>query len=401
MQRVLFYVSGTAGLGHLSRAVTLGAALREVEPETQVMLLTEAATTQIAQEAGLSCVSLASLAPYLNRFPRARLASLRPKYRLALWEQVVGGVFAAFQPTIVIHDTYALEPIKKLAMACTALQVGVLRQSESMSTSLEQLIRDLDMIIIPHAEDEWGLTRFPPEYASRLDYSGYLVRRTPSELSPAALRARYTLEASDFLVVATNGGGDQPWKTPAGEARQFDHFPEAIIAATQLLRESLPAGRRLVLLLLTGPQASQEYAAFSYDSGSVRFVIHSYEPLLPDLMAAAQLVICRGGYNTIGEVLAIGVPTLAIPVLGIFDDQERRIAWAATQSPALQAGSLDPKVLAARIQQIMEQTPWVFPTVAQEQDQSFQRKRALAQRIFRRQRAARTWPLEEKRLSHE
>jgi UDP-N-acetylglucosamine:LPS N-acetylglucosamine transferase len=52
---------------------------------------------------------------------------------------------------------------------------------------------------------------------------------------------------------------------------------------------------------------------------------------LPDLIAAADLVICQAGYNTLGEVQAAGTPAIVVPAQRGLDDQNAR-AQEATRS---------------------------------------------------------------------
>ena len=42
-----------------------------------------------------------------------------------------------------------------------------------------------------------------------------------------------------------------------------------------------------------------------------------------ELMTAADLVICQGGYNTVSEVSQLGLPSICVPGMRDLDDQVR------------------------------------------------------------------------------
>lgn len=382
--RVLFYQTGINGLGHLSRVITLATALRRVDPSTQILVLSELPNTRLAHEAQLPCLQIASLATLFKGGP---WEGIEAKRRLSLWHALLDATMKTFCPTIVIHDTYIVAPVKKAAHSYEALQVGILRQSwwsEKMRTqSKEDPWRDLDLVLVPHTRDEYPDAAIPGLAPERIIYTGSLIRRTCSELMPSMLRERYGLQDDEFVIVATNGGGNQPTKTPSGQPRPQDNFLQTIIELADLLRTHRPEKLLVHIILITGPLTPQELRLItSKTMDGITLSTYEYEPHLPDLLAAAQAVICRGGYNTMNEVITIGVPTIAIPVMYIFDDQEQRIQWAMTRYPHLQTANLDAADIARRLLTIMEQPWWQFRPVTPEADQPLQGKITAAQLIL-------------------
>jgi UDP-N-acetylglucosamine--N-acetylmuramyl-(pentapeptide) pyrophosphoryl-undecaprenol N-acetylglucosamine transferase len=51
-----------------------------------------------------------------------------------------------------------------------------------------------------------------------------------------------------------------------------------------------------------------------------------YEPAMPDLLAAGDLVIARAGASTVAEFAAIGVPSILVPLPGSPGDHQTKNA---------------------------------------------------------------------------
>jgi predicted glycosyltransferase len=149
------------------------------------------------------------------------------------------------------------------------------------------------------------------------------------------------------------------------------------------LRSAQDSCSPIRVIIITGPLVPHNSPEIEVsDAQGVRVSLHEYESLLPDLLAAAHVVICRGGYNTINDVLAIGVPSIAIPVMDIFDDQCQRISWAVSLQQNVQAGVLDAEDIERRIYKLMEQPWWCFVALSPDQDIWLQHKIAAAKAIL-------------------
>jgi UDP-N-acetylglucosamine--N-acetylmuramyl-(pentapeptide) pyrophosphoryl-undecaprenol N-acetylglucosamine transferase len=57
-----------------------------------------------------------------------------------------------------------------------------------------------------------------------------------------------------------------------------------------------------------------------------------FDPALSCAFARAGLVVCQAGYNTVAELVAIGVPAIAVPAVRDWDDQFARAASVARAS---------------------------------------------------------------------
>ncbi|MEF2231811.1 MAG: glycosyltransferase [Pseudodesulfovibrio sp.] len=167
-------------------------------------------------------------------------------------------------------------------------------------------------------------------------YTGY-VAPGPEPGAGQALRAELGLAESERLVVASAGGG-----TVGGELLR------AVLAASPLLRATHPHR----LALFTGPYCADEdferYRSLAGDDG--RISVRRFTARFPDYLAAADLSVSLGGYNTTMNLLAASTFGLVLP----FDrnrEQRMRAERLAGRGALGVLGSADlvPQALARRM----------------------------------------------------
>lgn len=140
------------------------------------------------------------------------------------------------------------------------------------------------------------------------------VDRTPE--GRARARAALGVPADKRLLVVTGGSLG---------ARRLNE------AARDLARRC--AGREdLVLYHVAGERDRAALAALGPVGGALDYRLTGYEPRLPELLAAADLVVCRAGASTVAELCALGVPSVLVPLPGAPGDHQHANA-------ALLAGS--------------------------------------------------------------
>lgn len=137
----------------------------------------------------------------------------------------------------------------------------------------------------------------PASVRPKLHYCGYVVREAAASDAGRA-REQHGLPPDGPLVLATVGSGS-------------DGYPvlEAAAAALEQLRARIPD---LAAILVTGPfmPARQRAELESRAHGACRVV--SVADTL-QLMAAADVVLSMGGYNTVCEALQLGRPLVIVP----------------------------------------------------------------------------------------
>lgn len=283
--RLAFQAHNRRGLGHLMRGLNIASAVRELAPESAIMFYTR--NPSAAELCGSAFQYVVEDNPE----------------QLAHWPAAVRD----FAPHVIVYDT--LLPAPTDASEAAARSVYVMRKCKPERQ--QQIFAGLgrqptDCILIPHTPDEFGYA-LPSALASRSHFVGPIVRPT-SQAGQTALRTRYQLDADDFLLVSTPGGG--------GFADDAASFFAVAQAAHQQIRQARPNLRHLVV---TGPHYQGQLPA------QPGMTVVGYEPAMADLLAIASLVIAEGGYNTVHELRAAQVPAIFLPGERSYDDQAERV----------------------------------------------------------------------------
>ncbi len=173
-----------------------------------------------------------------------------------------------------------------------------------------------------------------------LVYTGYVAPAVP-EGARRRLRAELGLAADEKLVVASAGGG-----------RIGGQLLSAAVAAMNFLEH--PSGCRLQLF--TGPFGKDSAIADLKRRAAKNVHIARFTTDFLSCLAAADLSLSLGGYNTCMNILASGVPALVWPSP---QDREQglrveRLAELGAMQRLTQA-DLDPRRLAVRMQPLLQQ----------------------------------------------
>ncbi|HET7326556.1 MAG TPA: glycosyltransferase [Nocardioidaceae bacterium] len=317
-RRIALYSHDTQGLGHVRRNSLIAAALVADHPDTDVLLLTGAPqATSLPLPARTDVVTLPSVhkdhaGAYTARALSAPLADV-----LAMRTGVIEGVLSAFAPDLLIVDKVArgvhgeLErPLRRVReQHGTATVLGLRdvldgaaatrREWERLQT--DEAVRSLydalwvygdPLLFDPAAEYGWSRS-----ITDKVSYTGYLAHGRSQHLSartdPAASAV---LEAASPFVLGLVGGGQDG----AAVARAF-------AAATY------PAGHSAVLI--TGPYLGTETLAELRNAAAVRDDLHVLDFVadVPSFVARSSACVSMGGYNSVCELLAAGVPSLLVP----------------------------------------------------------------------------------------
>jgi predicted glycosyltransferase len=174
----------------------------------------------------------------------------------------------------------------------------------------------------------------PRSIVNRVRYLGYLAPRLDRAARDQA-RARIAPDGRPAAVVTTGGGeGGEPLLACYLEAAR---------------RRLLP--RDLQSVVVTGPFLSQDCedrlsAAVAPGVRLLRFV-----PGLEGLIAAADVVVGRAGYNTVCEILSAGTPAVLVP--RVLHREEQRIRAQRLRelgvAESLEPDKLTPQALAKAV----------------------------------------------------
>jgi predicted glycosyltransferase len=312
--RIALYSHDALGLGHIRRNLAVAAALATAEPAPDLLVLSGAPESAgLARPRRCDVVTLPTVAKDANGGYAPRHLSSALTDVVAIRSSVLCSALAAFAPDLLIVDKLPRGFGGELEAALVGLTASrrtrVVLGLRDVLDEPEVARRDWAAQANTRAVERWydqvwvygdaavldpvvdnGL---PAAVAERAVYTGYLVPRP---------RRHHLSGSSDGLalerpyVLGMVGGGQ-----------------DGLCLAEAFASTPLPPGYRGVLV--TGPHMPDHHAQRIADlaKGSDDLEVVPFVPTIEPVIAGASAVVGMGGYNTICELLAAGVPALIVP----------------------------------------------------------------------------------------
>jgi len=282
--RLLLAGGGTAG--HTSPLLATADALRRLDPDVEVTALgtPRGLEGRVVPEAGYPLEMIPPVP--LPRRPSVDLA--RVPGRLLGAVRAALEVLDRLQPAAVVgFGGYVSVPAY---LAARRRQVPIVVHE---GNALPGLANRLGARFTTHVA-----TSFPDTPLRHGRYVGLPIRRMISTLDRAALRdeARRTFGLEPGLPTVLVTGGSQ------GARRLNQSLSQA---ATSF------AAAGVQVLHVVGPQGE---ASVPREAGEAPYVVLPYVDRMDLAYAAADLVVCRAGANTVTEVAAVGLPAVFVPL---------------------------------------------------------------------------------------
>ncbi len=313
--RFLLYSHDGFGLGHVRRQLAIAAAVVELQPEARVLLITSVDE--------VSCLGLPSNVdtlklPGLRKVGNCRYVSRRLGLRAGdirkLRSTVALGAVAAFQPDVVLVDKHPLGVDGELREALLAakaegahLVLGLRDILDEPGAVLREWVGEglfeatakvYDQILVYGEQRVFDPVQrycFSDELSRRTRFCGYVLNQpcqSPMEHKRMPPSAR---QLGRPIVLGTAGGGEDGFELLKTfiEAAGHAHW-QGVAVAGPLLADSK-------FRVLTDLAAAQQ------------LTLHKFIPSLPRLFGEIDVLVSMGGYNTLLEALAGGVPTVCVP----------------------------------------------------------------------------------------
>jgi UDP-N-acetylglucosamine--N-acetylmuramyl-(pentapeptide) pyrophosphoryl-undecaprenol N-acetylglucosamine transferase len=165
---------------------------------------------------------------------------------------------------------------------------------------------------------------FPDSPLPHAVYTGAPLRRAIVEVDRtrdrAAARRELGVPDDRFLVVVMGGSLGSGVLNDAVRGYVESHADRSDLAVRHL------CGERFVAAM---PPSRDGTDGILYD-------VVGFEPRMPLLYAAADLLVGRGGASTVCEVAAVGVPSILVPWSGAAEDhQTENVRWLSDQGGAV------------------------------------------------------------------
>ncbi len=280
--RILLAGGGTAG--HTSPLLATADALRRLAPECEITCLgtPKGLESRVVPEAGYP-LELVPPVP-LPRRVNGDLFKVPGRLRGAVRE--TSAVLERVRPDVVVgYGGYVSVPAY-LAARRAGLPIVVHEQN-----ALPGLGNRLGARVARRVAVSFPDTRLP-----KAEYVGLPIRTMISTLDRAALRA----EAREFFGLDP----DRPTLVVTGGSQGARRLNESVSAAAETL-----AAAGVQVLHVVGPNGTA-----TPRPTSVPYVVEPFVDRMDYALAAADLMVCRSGANSVTEAAAVGVPAIFVPL---------------------------------------------------------------------------------------
>lgn len=313
LSTVLLYSHDTYGLGHLRRNLAIaGQLLARTSPTRVVLASGSPVLDRVIRPPGLICVPLPPVVKTGVDEYRSVQDNLSASLVIRARSAILCDIVTRWRPDVLLVD-HAPHGMKGELLAVfdtvrsrsprTRIVLGlrdILDDPARVQASWEQqgvygtLAGVYDEVVVYGHRDIFDLAaayRIPEPLASRITYCGYVTPSRPdAPLRPAGLSA-----AGGYLLGTVGGGGDGV---------------EVLVATAHAA-----AAMDLEAVLCTGPlmPGADRGLLDEATSGLPGIVVVEHLRNLAAVASGARCVVTRGGYNSLCELINLGVPTVVVP----------------------------------------------------------------------------------------
>ncbi|MBU1139943.1 MAG: glycosyltransferase [Proteobacteria bacterium] len=316
---ILMYSHDTYGLGHIRRSIAIASHLSG--KEVNILILTGSPIAgRFTFPEQVDFVRIPGMIKKTNDEYHSLSIRIDPNQALTIRKNIIAATAKAFKPDLFIVDKEplglkreVLPTLKWLrkSMPATRTVLGlrdILDEApvvckdwmeKDVYRYLEELYDEIWVYGNQEIYDPISEYHIPPELGPKIRFTGYIPRKQWPASVRRKIRKRYRILHEDtFIVITTGGGGDG--------CKLLDHYLS--------MHDFFPTSLPFKSLIITGPfmpKSSRELIK----RRAKRYGIKSlpFHPQMEQLIAAADLVISMGGYNTICEILSQQTPALIIP----------------------------------------------------------------------------------------
>lgn len=316
---IVMYSHDTYGLGHIRRTMAIASQLRN--PDTNVLILTGSPIAgRFSFPEQVDFVRIPGMIKKTNEEYLPLSIKINAGHALDIRKKIIIATVKAFQPHLFLVDKEPLglkkeilPTLKWLRKCCpnTRTVLGlrdimddaeVVRDNWKKKGIYQALDKYYDEIWTYGAQDFYDPIKeydIPESVRWKIKFTGYLPREVKSKKDAIRERKRHKIGQTDKLVVVTTGGGGDGYPVMDAYLSMLEH------------QGSLVPYRSV---LITGPfmPKAQRKEIFRRSKKLKIKVFHFYRQM-EKILAAADLVISMGGYNTVCELMSQKTVSLLIP----------------------------------------------------------------------------------------
>jgi predicted glycosyltransferase len=321
LKRILIYSHDTFGLGNIRRMLEVARHVVQSSPQVSVLVITGSPMLHAFRiPARIDYLKLPCLSRNAEGHYGARFLDLSLHDTVRLRANIIRSAIADFRPDLILVDKKPFGVEDELSGALVDLQ------SNAHRPKLLLLLRDIldsnetttrvwrkngyfeaietyyDRVLVVGAPQVFDLRQeyqFPPFAAAKVQFCGYIARE-PGHRPRDEVRRQLGVAGPEPLVLVTPGGGE-------------DGF--SLISTTLEALASLPPEHCPRAHIVCGPEMneSQRSGIHSAAQSLPNISVQDFSDDMMSLMAAADVVVAMGGYNTVCELLTLRKRALLVP----------------------------------------------------------------------------------------
>ncbi|HPA14723.1 MAG TPA: glycosyltransferase [Desulfobacterales bacterium] len=316
---ILMYSHDTYGLGHIRRTMAIASNLREAN--INILILTGSPIAgRFSFPEQIDFVRIPGMIKKTNEEYLPLSIKINSRHALDIRRNIITATAKTFQPHLFIVDKEPLGlkkevlPTLQWLRRCRPETRTVLGLRDIMDDGptirndwkekgvyevLETLYSEIWIYGNREFYDPVDEYAIPESLSRKMHFTGYIPRRIPGRKAVKKSKIKNSVKNGEKLVVVTTGGGGDGY---------------AVMNAFLAMLESGSAPLPFKSVLITGPFMPLEKRKEIFERARQLGVktCRFYEQM-EDILAAADLVVSMGGYNTICEILTQGTVSLLIP----------------------------------------------------------------------------------------
>lgn len=316
---ILMYCHDTYGLGHIRRTMAIAQHLRG--RNVNILILTGSPIVgRFAFPEQIDFVRIPGMIKKTNEEYLPLSIKINPRHALDIRKNIITATAKTFQPQLFIVDKEPLGlrkevlPTLQWLRRCLPRTQTVLGLRDVMDDgvtvqqdwrkkgvyeTLETLYSEIWVYGIRDYYDPIQEYAIPDSISRKMHFTGYIQRKIPDARSVQEVRKEHGIRDDGKMVVVTAGGGG-------------DGYPMMDAYLTMLESEPQPAPFKSVLV--TGPfMPVNERKIIHRRAKRLGVRTYRFYRWMEEMLAAADLVVGMGGYNTVCEILSQKTPCLIIP----------------------------------------------------------------------------------------
>jgi predicted glycosyltransferase len=320
--KLLFISNEIRGLGHVTIALKICSSIQASLKDASMLLITASRMAKaFSLPHGLDIITLPAVVRMEGSLTQFRSLRLPLPFNEVshLRQRIIRETALVYSPHLVIVDFRPAGVAGELLSVLKALK----RRHAKLVLLLRDILDDPAVLrakwnsdralsALPLYDEIWvyGSKKhhnlilehdFPGDIANKIRFCGYLAP-VPPAASKEETRFGLGITTDSFLLVTT-GNGLVGFEALETFVRALSYLPDNLSTFS---------------LIVTGPElAPKDYNWLETQCQKLRpkrsIRLIQFTPWLTDYMAAADLVISLGGYNTVTEILSLGKRSIVIP----------------------------------------------------------------------------------------